>query len=171
MPSWKYFSKGNNYHMSVCWEIWGIQKQEEVVGRRSKVRKSRLLSVGARFVRVSQAVRCCFYVPLRPKAAASREIRLSSEVTCFPDSRAHKTLSFQKGWWEGLIGVSTLPQPCSLWVVWPSQHAALVPPSTKPALLLYSQIKKILSILKIFQYQSHDAAQLCIDAVFSPMTG
>lgn len=66
------------------------------MGKRSRVRKSKLLSVGARFVWASQAVRYSFHAPPRLKTAAGREIRLSSEITCFPHSCAHKTLSFQK---------------------------------------------------------------------------
>lgn len=110
------------------------------MGKRSKVRKSKLLSAGAMFVGASQALRYCFYVPLRPKIVAGREIRLSPEVTCFPHSCAPKTSSFQKAWWEGLINVSTLLQLCSLSGV---AKPTCCPCSTqyKAPLLLYSQMK------------------------------
>lgn len=66
-PAENAFLMATNYHMSVCWEVWGIQKQAELVGKRRKERKSKLLSVGVQFVWASQPVRYSLRVPQRPE--------------------------------------------------------------------------------------------------------
>lgn len=54
-PAKTTFQKATNYHMSIFWEVQGIQKWAELVGKRRNVRK--LLMVGTWFVRASQPVR------------------------------------------------------------------------------------------------------------------
>lgn len=119
-PAETAFQEETNYHISVCWEAWGTQKQAELVGKRRKVRKSKLLSIGERFVWASQPVRYYLRVSQRPKNLVSREIRLFSGMSCLPRSCAQETRSFQKARCEALVGVSALPQLCPLWAVCPN---------------------------------------------------
>jgi len=90
-PAENTFLKETNYHKSDCWKSGGIQKHVELVGKRRKARKSKLLSVGERFVWASQPARCSLCVPQKPKKVVSRESRLSSGISCFPRSCAQKT--------------------------------------------------------------------------------
>lgn len=71
-PAENAFLKERTCHMGVWWEVRVIQKQGELVGERRKVRKSKLLSVGAWFAWASQPVRYSLHVPQRQKKKCSQ---------------------------------------------------------------------------------------------------
>lgn len=96
-PNETVFQTETNYHMSVCWEVQGIQKQVELVGKRRKVRKSKLLSVEEWFAWVSQPVRYVLHVPQRPKKCSQERNKTTQWDLLLATQLCSENLELPKG--------------------------------------------------------------------------